>query len=78
MGKVDQGYLPLIGPEMCYTEKATEARHRLERQYTACANRKKQCRPNETQPYSNATHPEMCHAESLQETICSHVKLQYD
>ena len=23
----------------------------------ACANRKKQCRPNETKPYSNATHP---------------------
>ena len=42
---------------MCYTEKATEARHRLERQYNACANRKKQCRPNETTPYSNATHP---------------------
>ena len=28
-----------------YAEKATEARHRLERQYNACANRKKQCRP---------------------------------
>ena len=41
----------------CYTEKATEARHGLERQYNACANRKKQCRPNETKPYSNATHP---------------------
>ena len=40
----------------CYMEKATEARHRLERQYNACANRKKQCRPNETKPYSNATH----------------------
>ena len=42
---------------MCYTEKATEARHRLERQYDACADRKKQCRPNETKPYCNATHP---------------------
>ena len=42
---------------VCYTEKATEARHRLERQYNAGANRKKQCRPNETKPYSNATHP---------------------
>ena len=43
----------------CYTEKATEARHRLERQYNACANHKKQCRPDETKPYSNATctHP---------------------
>ena len=37
----------------CYTEKATEATHRLERQYNACANRKKQCRPNETKPYSS-------------------------
>ena len=41
----------------CYTEKATEVRHRLERQHNACANRKKQCRPNETKPHSNATHP---------------------
>ena len=46
----------------CYTEKATEARHCLERQYNACANRnyrscKTQCRPNETKPYSNAPYP---------------------
>ena len=43
----------------CYTEKfkATDARHRLKRHYNACANRKKQCRPNETKPYSYATHP---------------------
>ena len=41
----------------CYTEKATEARRRLERQYNACANRKKQCRHNESKPASNATHP---------------------
>ena len=34
--------------QKCYTEKATEARHRPERQYNACDNRKKQCRPNET------------------------------
>ena len=34
-----------------------EARHRLERHYNTCANRKKQCRPNETKPYLNATHP---------------------
>ena len=27
------------------------------RQYNACANREKQRRPNETKPYSNATHP---------------------
>ena len=41
---------------MCYTEKATEARHRLgrvERQY----NCKKHCRPDLTKPYSNAIHP---------------------
>ena len=59
-------------PSWCYTGKATEARHRLERQHNACAsgnrkmatarwqpqdgNRKKQCRPNETKPHSNATH----------------------
>ena len=47
----------LCSEAVCSTEKATEARHRLERQYNACAKRKKQCRPNETKPYSNATHP---------------------
>ena len=40
----------LCTTRQCYTEKATEARHRLERQYNACANRKKQCRPNEPKP----------------------------
>ena len=50
---------------LCYTEKATEARHRLERQYNACANRKKQCRPNETKPYSNATHPSLLRGWSI-------------
>ena len=39
------------------TRRKQQARYRLERQYNACANRKKQCRPNETNPYSNATHP---------------------
>ena len=38
----------LYAASQCYTEKATQARHRLERQYNACENRKKQCRPNET------------------------------
>ena len=38
---------------LCYTEKA---RHRNDRQYNACDNRKKQCRPNETKPHSNAIH----------------------
>ena len=49
----------LIVTEMivCYTDKAKEARQRLERQYNARANRKKQCRPIETKQYSNATHP---------------------
>ena len=42
---------------MCYTENAREARQRPERQYSTHANRKKQCRPNETKPYSNAAHP---------------------
>ena len=37
-------------PGVCYTEKATEARHRLERQCSACANRKKQCIPGSTLP----------------------------
>ena len=34
-----------------------EARQRLELQHNTRANRKKQCRPNETKSYSNATHP---------------------
>ena len=40
----------LIVTEMivCYTDKAREARQRLERQHNTRANRKKQCRPNET------------------------------
>ena len=42
---------------MCYTEKATPAKHRPERQYNACANRGKQCSPNETKSYSNPTPP---------------------
>ena len=41
---------------LCYTEKAREARQRLERQYNTRANRKKQCRPNKPKPYSNASH----------------------
>ena len=43
--------------EVFYTVKAREARQCPERQYSTHANRKKQCRPNETKPYSNATHP---------------------
>ena len=33
----------IAAPASRKTEKATEARHRLERQYNACANRKKHC-----------------------------------
>ena len=35
--------------------------HCLKRQYNACDNRKKQCRPNETKPNSNALHPRKTH-----------------
>ena len=41
----------------CYTEKATPARHRPERQYNACDNRRKQCSPDEIKSYSNPTPP---------------------
>ena len=41
---------------MCYTEKASPTRHRPERQDNARANRRKQCSPNETKPYSKPTH----------------------
>ena len=43
--------------EQCYTEKATPAGHRLERQHNARSNRRKQCSPNKTKPYSNPTPP---------------------
>ena len=42
---------------MCYTEKATPARHRPERQHNARSNLRKQCSPKETKPYSNPTSP---------------------
>ena len=42
---------------LCYMEKATPARHRPERQHNARSNRRKQCSPNETKPYSNPTTP---------------------
>ena len=42
---------------MCYTEKATPARHRPERQHIARTNRRKQCSPTETKLYSNPTPP---------------------
>ena len=45
---------------MCYTEKATPARHRPERQYNACPNRRKQCSTNETKTYSKPA--TMCNA----------------
>ena len=40
----------------CYTEKSTEARHRLKRQHNACANRKKQCRPR-NEPFHSLVTP---------------------
>ena len=43
--------------DMCYTEKATPARHRPGQQYNAVPNRRKQCSPNETKSYSNPTPP---------------------
>ena len=43
--------------DVCYTEKATPARHRPERQHNARSNRRKQCSPNGTKPYSNPTPP---------------------
>ena len=45
------------GCALCYTEKATPARHRPERQHNARSNRRNQCSPNETKPYSNPTPP---------------------
>ena len=42
---------------MCYTGKATPARHRPERQYNACANRRKQCSPTKTKSNSHPTPP---------------------
>ena len=51
-----------VMPCVCYTEKATEARHLPRRQYNACNNREKQCacRPTETKPNS-ATRPRRGH-----------------
>ena len=46
---------PRVHLLVSYTEKATEARHRLDS--TVHVPTAKQCRPNETKPYSNATHP---------------------
>ena len=42
------------GLGVCYTEKATPARHRPE-QHHACANRRKQSSPNTTKSCSNPT-----------------------
>ena len=50
-----------VGPTprnlLCYTENAAPTRHRPERQHNARANRRKQCSPNETKPYSKPTLP---------------------
>ena len=42
---------------VCYTRKATPARHRPERQHNTRSNRRKQRSANETKPYSNPTPP---------------------
>ena len=47
----------LVAWSLCYTEKAAPTRHRPERQHNARANRRKQCSPNETKPYSKPTLP---------------------
>ena len=49
--------LHFVFPRLCYTEKAAPTRHRPERQHNARANRRKQCSPNETKPYSKPTLP---------------------
>ena len=41
----------------CYTEKASPTRHRPDRQHNPRSNRRKQCSPNETKPYSKPTPP---------------------
>ena len=50
-------YLASFAVAVCYTEKASPTRHRPERQHNARANRRKQCSPNETKPYSKPTLP---------------------
>ena len=52
-----QVYKPFPCIYVCYTEKATPARHRPERQDNARSNRRKQRSPNGTKPYSNPTPP---------------------
>ena len=57
-------------PRQCYTEKATPARHRPERQHNARSNHRKQCSHNETNPYSNPTPPRQCTDLLVDLTIC--------
>ena len=63
-------------------EKAREARQRPERQYSTHANRKKQCRPNETKPHSDATHPHkrqnrLTNGHSQSRIKSTHTRLTY-
>ena len=67
---------------MCYTEKATPARHRPERQYNARAKRRKQCSPNETKSYSNPTPPRKrqnnpTNGHTPRRTKATHTRLTY-
>ena len=65
---------PSARRQACHTEKATEARHRPERQYNACNSRSKQCRPNETQAISNTTHPRRGHNNPTNSHTPSRIK----
>ena len=61
-------------PPLCYTEKAISARDRLERQCNECGNHKKQCRPTETKPDSNAIHPCKRHNSHTNSNTPSRIK----
>ena len=71
----------MFWPRMCLQSRtqislmtATGARHRLERQYHACANCKKQCKPNETKLYSEVTHPRKRQDDLTNGHTPSHIK----
>ena len=67
----------------CYTEKATPARHRPERQDNACANRRKQCSPNETKSNHTPTRHARAKGKRTLQTVTprrmkpTHTRLTY-
>ena len=67
----DRQVLFMVSASMCYTETAAPTRHRPERQHNARANRRKQCSPNETKPYSKPTLPRKRQARMLDEKLPS-------